>query len=571
MHSCGPAGWRRIATAQSLKKLNHPNVIKLKEVIRENDELFFVFEYMESNLYQLMKDRDKHLPEARLRNILCVQQSSCDARQRCVHHCTVCTIALCAPLPCVLTQGALCRRRYQMFQGLAFMHKHGFFHRDIKPENMLCRGDVLKVADFGLAREIRSRPPYTDYVSTRWWVRRCALQCHAALRPAQPLTCCSAARYRAPEVLLRASAYNSPIDMWAMGCIMAELYTLRPLFPGSSEADQIYKVCSVLGSPTQINWPDGIRLASKMNFRFPQASTHPRVAAPLHAVADDSRTARAVRAYTTVHPDPTRVPRGHPAAHRPAALRPQSPPHRVAGTAVPVFPQGRAHRQAAGRCRTRCEAHRAAPTCCVAALTRALAGDEPVRAPLSHTPRSVASGAGTSGLSSGPGAAMGAGGGMSMGGAAGSSAAVRTHALVLVSASRERTRARAAGGQPQVANGRWGPGDGSAGAGSSGFAKPAVSGEWDTGGGARTEAAASGWQSTTSSARHSPALQEPLDLGTGVAGLAGALAAWLARISTDWQSPQTPRPQPPPSRSARQPSVPVVDGADTLRAVPASP
>jgi len=52
---------------------------------------------------------------------------------------------------------------------LAFMHKHGFFHRDIKPENMLIKGDVLKLADFGLAREIRARPPFTDYVSTRWY------------------------------------------------------------------------------------------------------------------------------------------------------------------------------------------------------------------------------------------------------------------------------------------------------------------------------------------------------------------------------------------------------------------
>jgi len=54
---------------------------------------------------------------------------------------------------------------------LAFMHKHGFFHRDIKPENMLIKGDVVKLADFGLAREIRARPPFTDYVSTRWYQR----------------------------------------------------------------------------------------------------------------------------------------------------------------------------------------------------------------------------------------------------------------------------------------------------------------------------------------------------------------------------------------------------------------
>lgn len=186
-----------------MKKLNHPNIVKLKEVIRENDELFFVFEYLDQNLYEFMKNRTKLIPESKIRNIT-----------------------------------------YQLLQGLAFMHKHGFFHRDIKPENYLCKGDVVKLADFGLAREIRSKPPYTDYVSTRW--------------------------YRAPEVLLRSLTYNSPIDLWAIGCIIAELFTLRPLFPGSSEADQIYKICSVLGSPTNSNWNEGIKLATKMNFRFPQ-------------------------------------------------------------------------------------------------------------------------------------------------------------------------------------------------------------------------------------------------------------------------------------------------------------
>jgi serine/threonine protein kinase len=86
----------------------------------------------------------------------------------------------------------------------------GYFHRDIKPENLLCNGaENVKIADFGLAREIRSRPPYTDYVSTRW--------------------------YRAPEVLLRSTNYSSPIDIWACGAIIAELYSLKPLFPGSSE------------------------------------------------------------------------------------------------------------------------------------------------------------------------------------------------------------------------------------------------------------------------------------------------------------------------------------------------
>uniref|UniRef100_A0A4W6E0C5 non-specific serine/threonine protein kinase n=1 Tax=Lates calcarifer TaxID=8187 RepID=A0A4W6E0C5_LATCA len=176
---------------KSLKKLNHANVIKLKE-------------YMKENLYQLMKDRTRLFPESAVRNIM-----------------------------------------FQILQGLAFIHKHGFFHRDMKPENLLCMGpELVKIADFGLAREIRSRPPYTDYVSTRW--------------------------YRAPEVLLRSTSYSSPIDQWAVGCIMAELYTLRPLFPGSSEVDTIFKICQVLGTPKKNDWPEGYQLASAMNFRWPQ-------------------------------------------------------------------------------------------------------------------------------------------------------------------------------------------------------------------------------------------------------------------------------------------------------------
>ena len=217
---------------QSLKKLNHPQIVKLKEVIRENDELFFVFEYMEKNLYELMKGREKHFPESKIRNIMFVLQPPP------------------SPMPWLGSPTRWdVRFRFQIFQGLAFMHKHGFFHRDIKPENMLCKGDVVKIADFGLAREIRSRPPFTDYVSTRW--------------------------YRAPEVLLRSPHYNSPIDTMACGCIMAELFTLRPLFPGSSEADQIYKMCSVLGSPTSKSWPEGLKLAAKMNFRFPAFTPTP--------------------------------------------------------------------------------------------------------------------------------------------------------------------------------------------------------------------------------------------------------------------------------------------------------
>lgn len=229
---------------KALRKLSHPNIVRLKEVIREKDNLFLVFEFMEKNLYELTKGRDKSLPEAMVRSLM-----------------------------------------WQQTQGLAFMHRHGFFHRDMKPENVLLMarpgGDwTVKLADFGLAREIRSRPPYTDYVSTRW--------------------------YRAPEVLLRSTSYSSPIDIFALGCIMAELYALRPLFPGASENDQLFKLCSVLGTPTaagavgslgtgaagrtggfathahahapgvvNTDWPEGMRLANAMSFRFPPMSATP--------------------------------------------------------------------------------------------------------------------------------------------------------------------------------------------------------------------------------------------------------------------------------------------------------
>ncbi|KAM7293752.1 serine/threonine-protein kinase ICK isoform X1 [Ixodes scapularis] len=194
---------------KSLQKLSHTNLVKLKEVIREDNTLYFVFEYMRENLYQLIKDREKPFAEPVIRSIL-----------------------------------------QQILQGLSFMHKHGFFHRDIKPENLLCTGpELVKIADFGLAREIRSQPPYTDYVSTRW--------------------------YRAPEILLRSTSYSSPIDLWAVGCILAELYSLQPLFPGRSEVDQIFRICSVLGTPDKRDWSEGHQLAAAMNFRFPQFSEMP--------------------------------------------------------------------------------------------------------------------------------------------------------------------------------------------------------------------------------------------------------------------------------------------------------
>ncbi|XP_004509544.2 cyclin-dependent kinase F-4-like isoform X1 [Cicer arietinum] len=191
---------------KSLRKMNHSNIVKLKEVIRESDILYLVFEYMECNLYQLMKKRETLFSDDEVRNWC-----------------------------------------FQVFQGLAYMHQRGYFHRDLKPENILVTKGIIKISDFGLVREISSQPPYTEYVSTRW--------------------------YRAPEVLLQSFLYSSKVDMWAMGAIMAELFTLRPLFPGSSEADEIYKICSVIGSPTTESWADGLKLARDINYQFPQLAT----------------------------------------------------------------------------------------------------------------------------------------------------------------------------------------------------------------------------------------------------------------------------------------------------------
>ena len=129
------------------------------------------------------------------------------------------------------------------------MHDHGFFHRDLKPENLLTKGDRIKIADFGLAREIRSRPPYTTYVSTRW--------------------------YRAPEISLYSVQYNSPSDLWAVGCIMAELFTLEPLFPGQNEWDQLIRITNIRGTPTRQTWAEGLLLAAKVRWQFPQCPERP--------------------------------------------------------------------------------------------------------------------------------------------------------------------------------------------------------------------------------------------------------------------------------------------------------
>lgn len=114
-------------------------------------------------------------------------------------------------------------------KSLDHMHKKGIFHRDIKPENILIestsdQGRGLKLADFGSCRGIYSKQPYTEYISTRW--------------------------YRAPECLLTDGYYGPEMDLWGAGCVMFEITSLYPLFPGANEVDQINRIHKVLGTPS---------------------------------------------------------------------------------------------------------------------------------------------------------------------------------------------------------------------------------------------------------------------------------------------------------------------------------
>lgn len=133
---------------------------------------------------------------------------------------------------------------YQLCKAIYHMHRNGIFHRDVKPENILITDSVLKLADFGSCKSVYSKQPYTEYISTRW--------------------------YRAPECLLTDGHYSYKMDMWSVGCVMYEVMSLRPLFPGSNELDQVSKIHAIIGTPSKQTLRKLKKFQSRhMEFNFP--------------------------------------------------------------------------------------------------------------------------------------------------------------------------------------------------------------------------------------------------------------------------------------------------------------
>ncbi|EPS73453.1 hypothetical protein M569_01299, partial [Genlisea aurea] len=175
-----------------LRRLNHPNVIKLEGLVtsRMSCSLYLVLEYMEHDLAGLSSHPELKFTEPQVK--------------------------------CYMKQ---------LLHGLDHCHSKGVLHRDIKGSNLLIDNNgVLKIADFGLASfyDMNQNHPLTSRVVTLW--------------------------YRPPELLLGATHYSTAVDLWSTGCILAELYSGKPIMPGRTEVEQLHKIFKLCGSPSEEYW-----------------------------------------------------------------------------------------------------------------------------------------------------------------------------------------------------------------------------------------------------------------------------------------------------------------------------
>ena len=176
-----------------LRRLNHKNIVQLIDVIRafNQKDIYLIFEFVDTDLHQVIK--------------LDILNTS--------HHEFII---------------------YQILCCLKYLHSGGILHRDLKPANILIDSDCnVKVADFGQARtlktlgarEVIASSVMSGYIATRW--------------------------YRAPEIVFEENKYSYAIDVWGVGCILAELILQRPLFPGNSTINQMELICDLCGKPKQ--------------------------------------------------------------------------------------------------------------------------------------------------------------------------------------------------------------------------------------------------------------------------------------------------------------------------------
>ncbi|KAJ3216471.1 negative regulator of the PHO system [Dinochytrium kinnereticum] len=189
-----------------MKELKHNNIVRLYDVIHTEKTLTLIFEFMDMDLKKFMDTQGANSA----------------------------------------LQPHLCKTfMQQLLTGIAFCHENRVLHRDLKPQNLLINQKLeLKLADFGLARAFGIPVnTFSNEVVTLW--------------------------YRAPDVLLGSRNYSTSIDIWSAGCIMAEMYSGKPLFPGKTNEDQLQKIFKLLGTPTEATWPHVSELPEfKKNFPF---------------------------------------------------------------------------------------------------------------------------------------------------------------------------------------------------------------------------------------------------------------------------------------------------------------